>query len=84
MWAEIDDKEELFLTVKRFGGRNRITDPEEDQLIANTALTHNFSSIKELKLCPEVIDNPNIGSASESTIRRRLEEKGFIVFNENF
>ena len=68
-WLEIDDKEELYLTVKRRAGRKRITDPKDDQIFADTALKHNFSSIKELKTCPEVVDNPHIRTASERTLK---------------
>jgi hypothetical protein len=43
-WCEIDDNEELFLTIPRPGGCKRMTTDEDDETLAQTAIQHNFWS----------------------------------------
>ncbi|CAG2166115.1 unnamed protein product [Oppiella nova] len=75
-WCKIDDQDLPFITVPRSGGRDRITEPEDDQLLSETAIANNWSNLNELRQLPAIQGNANIAAASGRTLRRRLSDQG--------
>ncbi|CAG2173659.1 unnamed protein product, partial [Oppiella nova] len=75
-WCKIDDQELPFITVSRAGGRDRITEPEDDQSLRDAALANNWGNLNELRQLPEIQGNANIAAASGRTLRRRLSDQG--------
>ncbi|CAG2179415.1 unnamed protein product, partial [Oppiella nova] len=57
------------------GGRDKITEPEDDQSHSDAALANNWTNLNKLRQPPEIHSNENIAAASGRTLRRRLSDQ---------
>jgi hypothetical protein len=75
-WNQIDDNNELFLTVKNPGGGHKKITPEDDQALRAMALDNNWHSITQLRQTEEFQENERLMSVSDETLRQRLRSTG--------
>jgi hypothetical protein len=75
-WCRIDDNEELFLTVKRPGGRPEKTTTRDDRSLRELALENNWDNFDQLRHQEEFQQNRRLMSVTDATLRSRLRDAG--------
>ncbi len=74
--CRIDDNEELFLTVKRPGGRPKKTTTRDDRSLRELALENNWDNFDQLRHQEEFQQNRRLMSVTDATLRSRLRDAG--------